>query len=146
MNRLKFSEQINAAPKKVWETMLGDATYRDWTSAFAEGSYYEGSWEQGKEIRFLSPAGGGMVAVIAENRPYEYVSVKHIGEVKADGQVDTESEGVNKWAPAFENYRLVPAGGGTEVQVEMDVTSDFEGYMKETWPKALRRLKEICEA
>ena len=68
MKKINFSEKINATPKKVWDTMLGDATYRDWTTAFAEGSYYEGSWELGKEIRFLSPQGGGMVAVIAERR------------------------------------------------------------------------------
>lgn len=146
MNKISMSERIHAAPKTVWDTMLGDATYRDWTSAFAEGSYFEGSWEQGKEIRFLSPQGGGMAAVIAECRPYEFISIKHVGVVKEGGEVDTESEAVKKWAPAFENYRLVQVDGGTEVQVEMDVTPDFEGCMKETWPKALARLRALCEA
>jgi uncharacterized protein YndB with AHSA1/START domain len=146
MNKLIFSQRIHAAPKKVWKTMLDDSTYRDWTSAFAEGSYFEGSWEQGKEIRFLSPEGGGMAAVIAENRPYEFLSIKHVGMVKENGEADTESEAARSWAPIFENYRFVAADGGTDVQVEMDVTPDFENYMKETWPKALERLKALCEA
>jgi uncharacterized protein YndB with AHSA1/START domain len=148
MNKLSISERIHAAPAKVWDTMLGDATYRDWTTAFAEGSYFEGSWEQGKEIHFLSAGGGGgMAAVIAECRPHEFLSIKHVGVVTAGGDVDTESEEVKKWAPVFENYRFVAAdGGGTEVQVEMDVTPDFECFMEETWPKALTRLKALCEA
>jgi hypothetical protein len=146
MTKMSISERIHAAPKRVWETMLGDATYRDWASVFAEGSYFEGSWEQGKEIRFLSPKGGGMAAVIAECRPYEFISIKHVGVVKEGGEVDTESEEVKKWAPAFENYRFVQADGGTELQVEMVVTPDWEAFMKETWPKALNRLRALCEA
>ena len=34
----------------------------------------------------------------------------------------------------------------TLLKVDMDVTSDFEEYMNNAWPKALARLKEICEA
>jgi hypothetical protein len=53
---------------------------------------------------------------------------------------------VKKWAPAFENYSFVPNGSATVVQVEMDCQSDWEGYMDKTWPRALARLKAICEA
>jgi hypothetical protein len=28
----------------------------------------------------------------------------------------------------------------------MEVTPEFEQYMAETWPKALAKLKAICEA
>lgn len=146
MKRIHFSEFIRASRQKVWETMLADSTYRDWTSAFAEGSYYEGSWEQGKEIRFSSPEGGGMVATIAVNRPHEHLSIKHIGVITKEGAIDTESESVKKWAPAFENYRLIEKDGGTEVQIEMDSTADFECFMNDTWPKALTRLKVIAES
>lgn len=27
----------------------------------------------------------------------------------------------------------------------MDVTPEFESFMEKTWPKALAKLKEICE-
>jgi hypothetical protein len=66
--------------------------------------------------------------------------------VKADGEVDTESEAVKAWVPAFENYRFAGTDGDTEVQVEMDVAPDWEGYMQKAWPKALARLKTLCEA
>ena len=144
-NMLRFAERIQAPPAKVWEIMLADATYRDWTTPFAEGSYFEGSWEQGEEIRFLSPQGGGMVAVIEEARPYSFVSIKHIGQLKEGGVVDTTSDEVKKWAPAFENYHFIPVDGGTEVRVEMDVTPEWETYMQQAWPKALARLKQLCE-
>jgi uncharacterized protein YndB with AHSA1/START domain len=88
MRKIHFTETIQATPQTVWQTMLNDPTYRDWASAFCEGTYYEGSWEQGSEMRFLAPAGGGMAAVIAESRPYEFISIKHIGSIDKNGEVD----------------------------------------------------------
>jgi uncharacterized protein YndB with AHSA1/START domain len=38
MHRLAFSITINAPKEEVWRAMLEDATYRQWTSAFEEGS------------------------------------------------------------------------------------------------------------
>lgn len=144
---MTYSERIHATPKLVWENMLGDATYRDWTTPFAPGCYFEGSWEQGQEIRFLAAGGGGgMAAVIAESRPYEFLSIRHIGMVKENGEVDTDSEAVKKWVPAFENYHFRGTDGGTDLQVELDVTPEMEGFMNEAWPKALARLKVLCEA
>jgi hypothetical protein len=35
--------------------------------------------------------------------------------------------------------------GVTEVKVDTDVTPDFEEYMVQVWPKALAKLKTICE-
>ena len=43
--------------------MLGPETYKRWTAPFCDGSYYTGSWEQGSQIRFLTPAGEGMVKI-----------------------------------------------------------------------------------
>jgi uncharacterized protein YndB with AHSA1/START domain len=143
--RMQFSARIDAPRKNVWDAMLAPDTYKQWTAEFMAGSYYEGSWDAGERIRFLSPDGGGMLAQIAENRPYEYVSIKHIGEIK-DGVEDTTSETVRTWAPAFENYTFTDAGSGTDVHVEMDVMPEYEEYMGKAWPRALARLKEICEA
>ena len=38
MTKLTFSTTIAAPSELVWRTMLEDATYRNWTSAFQEGS------------------------------------------------------------------------------------------------------------
>ena len=145
MKKIHFSTLISARPEAVWNAMLGPEGYREWTSEFAEGSYYEGSWRTGERIRFLGPGGEeGMVAEIAENRPGEFISIRHLGFV-ANGVEDTESEAVRAWAPAHESYALREVDGATEVSIEMDVTAEFEEYMNKTWPKALARLKDLCE-
>jgi uncharacterized protein YndB with AHSA1/START domain len=146
MKKMHFSTVIQAPRERVWELMLAPDSYREWTAAFCEGSTYEGSWTPGSRIRFLTPAGEGMVAEVAENRRGEFVSIKHLGAIAKDGTEDTTSEAVRAWAPAFENYRFVDHGNGaTEVQVEMDTLPNYEQFMQDTWPKALAKLKEVCE-
>ena len=145
MKTLHFATVIRASRETVWDVMLAPDTFRLWTAEFVEGSYYEGSWEQGARIRFLAPDGNGMVSVIAESRPHEFLSIRHIGYVK-DGVEDTESEMVRSWAPAYENYTLSDAGTSTELAVDNDVTPEFEEYMTKVWPLALARLKRLCEA
>lgn len=148
METIQFTIQINANKQKVWNTMLEDKTYRQWTAAFHEGSYYEGSWEQGSEIRFLGPAEdgklGGMYSKIKENRKHEYISIEHLGMVK-DGVIDTTSEEVKKWTPAFENYTFTEKGNQTEVKVEMQVVSEYKAMFEEMWPRALKTLKDLSE-
>ncbi len=98
-----------------------------------------------ERIRFLSPDGCGMTSVIAENRPHEFLSIRHLGIIK-DGVEDTESEEARSWAPAYENYSFSASGTATELAVDMDVTPEFEEYMVKTWPKALAKLKAISES
>ena len=145
MRKLTYSVLIDAPRKVVWETMLDPEHYKIWTATFFEGSYFSGSWETGARIQFLTPAGHGMTAIIEESRPHEYVSIKHIGEIK-DFVEDTSSERVLSWAPAFENYSFSDAGAGCELQVSMDTLPEYEGYMNEMYPKALGVLKELCES
>jgi ligand-binding SRPBCC domain-containing protein len=71
MKKLHYSTIIQAPCQVVWDTMLAPDTFRLWTSGFCEGSYYEGSWEKGAGIKFLSPSGEGMRAEIADNRQLE---------------------------------------------------------------------------
>jgi len=144
MKTLQFSIDIRASRQTVWDTMLARDSYRAWTAEFAEGSYYEGVLEPGARVRFLVPSGHGMVAEVAECRPPEFLSLKHLGYVK-DGVEDTESEMVKAWAPALENYSLTYVGLSTHLQVDIDVTPEFEEYMARVWPKALVTLKRLCE-
>jgi uncharacterized protein YndB with AHSA1/START domain len=144
MQQLQFSITINAPREKVWNTMLDDATYRQWTSAFCEGSCYEGSWEQGSEIRFLSPGGVGMIARIPENRPHEFISIEHRGLI-TNGVVDTDSEEAKSVAGAHENYTFTQNNGTTTVKVEIDTTPDYAEMFEGMWPRALQQLKALCE-
>ncbi|MGP9799913.1 SRPBCC family protein [Rheinheimera sp. NSM] len=144
VKQLHFSIVINAPVQTVWQRMLSDVGYRNWTSAFCEGSYFKGSWQQGETIRFLSPSGDGMVATIAEHKPLELISIKHLGFIVA-GKDDFSSDNVTSWAPAYENYRFRAVETGTEVSIEQDIAPEYEQYMQDTWPKALQKLKLLAE-
>lgn len=148
MERLHYSITINAPKEKVWNTMLGEETYREWTSAFMPGSFFKGSWEEGSKILFLAPGesgkNSGMVSRIKENRQYEYVSIEHLGFVE-NGTEDTTSDTVKSWAGALENYTFKENNGKTELIVELDTSEEYKEMFNETWPKALQKLKTLSE-
>ena len=145
MKTLQFSETIDATPEEVWHAMLDPEPYQTWTEPFGEGGYYEGGWTTGDRILFLGPGGTeGMVSEIAESRPHEFVSIRHLGVVK-DGVEDTESEEARKWAPAYENYTFTPKDGGTLLEVSTDTVAEYADFMGNAWPKALAKLKEVAE-
>jgi len=142
---LHFSIIIQAPVRQVWQTMFDAESYRQWTKAFCDGSYFVGSWQQGETIRFLSPSGDGMVAIIAEHQPYQLMSIKHIGFV-FQGVDDLVSDKVKSWTPAFENYLFREVPDGTQLLIEQEVAPEYVDYMSDTWPKALHKLKQLCES
>lgn len=148
MITLHYSISINAPLEKVWNTMLDDKTYREWTSVFMPGSYYDGSWEKGSIIKFLAPDEdgklGGMLGKIAANRPHEFISIEYIGMV-LNGVEDTTSEEVKKWVGSHEEYSFVHINGVTEVHVTLDLAEDMADMFNDSWPKALAKLKDLCE-
>ena len=144
MDKLNFKAVINASPEKVWKVLWADDTYRKWTSAFSEGSYAETDWKKGSKVLFLDGEGRGMVSRIAENRPNEYMSIEHLGEVK-DGVEDTTSEKVKDWAGAHENYTLKKVNGKTELTVDMDITEEYKEMFSKMWLVALDNVKKLSE-
>ncbi len=144
IKRMRIETTIAAPVARVCAVMLEPETYEQWTSAFFAGSRYEGSWEQGGRIHFLAPSGDGMVAEIAEHRPGEFLSIRHLGVV-AGGVEDTTSPEVRAWAPAYENYTFSAVPGGTRLTIDQDVTADHEESMRKSWTRALVLLKELCE-
>ena len=145
MEKMNFTTSINAPKEKVWKVLWDDSTYRQWTSAFCEGSYAEtDNWKEGTKVLFLSPGGSGMVSTVAANRANEFMSFKHLGEVK-DGVEDTTSEKVKAWAGSLENYTLNETGGVTELVIEMDMTDEFKDMFMAIWPKALQQVKQLSE-
>jgi uncharacterized protein YndB with AHSA1/START domain len=144
LQRLQWSVEIAAPASKVYEVLIGPEGYRRWTAAFGDGLYFEGAWQQGGRIRFLTPDGHGVLSEIAELRPNEFVSIRHIGYIDDDGVEDTGGDAILAWAPAYENYTLTATPQGTRLTVDQDITEDFEG-MPEAWPRALETLKSLCE-
>jgi len=145
---INFEISINAPAEKVFNLMLEDKTYREWTAAFNPSSYYKGSWDKGSKILFVGEDKdgniGGMVSKIRENIPGKFISIEHLGLVKGEEEITSGAE-VEGWAGALENYTFKTNNGNTVVEVDMDSNEDFKSYFQETWPKALNKLKSLCE-
>ncbi len=149
MKTLHFETSINAPAKKVYDIMLNEETFKQWTAEFSPTSRYKGSWDKGSKIIFLSDDEKGnvcgMVSRIKENLPNEFVSIEHYGSLE-DGKEITEGEKIEAFAGMLEEYTYLPTENGTLLKVAMDTTTEWEAYFNQTWPKALNKIKTICEA
>jgi len=149
MEKMHITTVINAPKERVWDLMLGDATYREWTTVFSPGSYYKGNWEEGSKMLFLGPnpadgTEGGMVSRVKENRLYEFISLEHQGMIN-NGVEDTTSDAIKDWAGAHENYTFTEKDGGTELTIDMDIVESEKDSMEKAWKEALVKLKEMAE-
>jgi len=147
MEKKEFIVTIDAPREKVWNTLWNDATYSQWTAVFAPGSRAETDWKKGSKVLFLDGKNSGMVSTIAENKPNEFMSFKHLGTV-IDGVEDVNSAQAKEWSGATENYTLQTVNGKTELRVDLDTEGMEEKmleYFSATFPKALATLKELAE-
>ncbi len=149
---MQFRKNINAPATKVYNTMIGRETFRQWTAVFNpssdfEGGGVEGSWDKGSKILFVGSGQdgkrGGMVGYIRENIPNEYVSIEYAGILDGDEEL-TEGPVAEEWQ-GFENYTFEAHDGVTTVTVTIDVNDQMVDYFQKTYPRALDKLKEICE-
>lgn len=152
MKTIQFQQTINATAATVYTTMLGlknKKTYEEWTALFNPTSTYEGSWDKGSKIYFVGTdengKKAGMVSIIADNIPNQFVSIRHIGMLDGDIEI-TEGPQVEPWAGCLENYTLQEQNGSTIVTVETETAEDYADYFNDTWPKALEKLKQLSES
>lgn len=147
-HKLSFSILITAPVERVYSCMLEDSSYRQWTSVFNPTSHYKGNWETGSKILFIGTDEhgneGGMVSRIAENVPCKKVIIEHLGMLQNGIEILSGPE-IELWTGSQECYYFHQEGLQTRLSVEMDSNDQFESYFRETWPKALKKLKEICE-
>src|SRR6476620_4123319 len=139
MERKEYKIEIKAPAEKVWNILWGKTSYPAWTSAFGEGSHVDTDWKKGSKAFFLDGKNEGMAAMIEDNRPNEYMSIKHLGLVK-NGIEDIDSIEAQEWANSYENYTLKTINGKTELIVDMDIADDYKDYFEKTWPKALTKV------
>jgi hypothetical protein len=149
MRRITQSQVINTSVEKVWAQVFEPENFTRWTEVFTKGSYYEGSLEEGSSVRFLAKNTkgqiDGMVGEIAENKKHKFLSIRHLGWV-FNGKDDTTSEEVKSWAPAYENYRFESLENGqTRLTIEADLSETYYEQFEVLWPKALQKIKELCE-
>lgn len=144
MKKKEYRIIIDAPREKVWNVIIGKDTYPIWTAVFAEGSNVETDWKKGSRAVFGDGTGSGMIAEIAENIPYEFLSIRHLGEI-INGKEDTTSDKVKEWAGSTENYTLTEKNGKTEWLTELDITEEFVDYFDKTWPRSMEIVKELAE-
>lgn len=148
MKTQTYHIDIHAPASKVFHIMLDKETYKLWTAEFNPTSDYEGGWNKGDKIYFTGQdeqgKRGGMVAKILENIPNEFISICHYGILDGDIEI-LEGPAVESWAGGTENYHFKELNGITTVTIKVDTNDEYLSYFDETWPKALSKLKEICE-
>ena len=148
LETLHFEISIKAKPERVFQMMLDEKHFSEWTAEFNPTSRFEGSWEKGAKIVFIGTDQdgntGGMLGQIKENIPNKFVSIEYHGLIQ-DGEEITSGPEIEGWAGSYENYTFTEVNGETLLSVDVDTNHEFINYFKETWPKALDVLKAICE-
>jgi hypothetical protein len=139
MTTLHFSVLINAPKATVWDVLWSEEGYRSWTSEFAEGSFAETDWKEGSSVHFLTPKGEGMFSRIKTRKEEEQMTFEHLGEIK-DGKEEPK-----EWAGAIEDYQLREEEGITQLAVSVDANLEFHDYFKDSFPRALNKVKELAE-
>ena len=148
LETLHFEISIKAPAMKVYQVMLDEKTYKEWTSVFNATSQFVGSWEKGSKVLFVGTdekgETGGMVSRIKENIPGKFVSIEHLGILAGDKEI-LEGPEVEGWAGALENYTFTEKNGETLLGVDLDSNQEFKDMFSDLWPKALEKLKAIVE-
>jgi uncharacterized protein YndB with AHSA1/START domain len=141
LNQMHFTIDIDAPRDKVWRVLWDDASFRDWSSVFADGSYAVSDWKEGSTVQFIDPSNNsGMQAIIEKQRPNEFISFRHEAEIR-DGKPQPAA-----WSGAHENYTLTSRNGGTQLKVDLDAADEHRKMFDEKFPKALQRIKALSEA
>ncbi|WP_053992465.1 SRPBCC domain-containing protein [Mangrovimonas sp. TPBH4] len=144
LQTLEFSTTIEAPKEKVWNALWEDQNYRNWTKVFTEGSHFETDWKEGSRILFLDAKGEGMFSKIDKMVLNKLMAFEHLGMFK-DGKEQPLDEQTKAWAGAKEIYSLTENNGKTVLEVKLDTVAGFDGYFNESFPKALKKVKELSE-
>jgi len=139
MEKLSFEIEINASPEKVWDVLWGEITYRQWTTAFTEGSFYEGTLEEGSIVKFFDSNNDGMYSQVEKNIPHKEMKFLHLGEIYDGIEVPKD------WGEATEAYILEENEDGTKLKSEIQTPTEFKGFFEDKFPKALGIVKNLSE-
>jgi hypothetical protein len=142
VKKIQFSMEINASKERVWATLWGDVSFRDWASMIDEGTYMKGVMNEGNEIQFISSINGyGVTSMIEKLNPNEFVLFRHGADTKENGQQEREKE----WTGGTESYSLTEKNGVTTLIVKTDVPQEQEETFNIRLPRALERIKTLAE-
>lgn len=134
-----------AAPReKVWRVLTDDASYREWTTVFQEGSHAETDWQQGSRVLFVDESGDGLIGKLAKVVPNEFIGIEYVGQIMG-GVEDYDSDEAKMMIGGYENYDLTEIPGGTHLAVSVLMDQVFLDMMNAPWDQAIVKIKEIAE-
>ena len=141
IHRLTFNIKIDTDNRFIWMALWEDKYYREWISAFGEGSYFKTpNWDEGTTIHFLGHDENGIYSKIEKHIPNELIRFKHIGNV-LNGQEQVIDESVQKWSGANEMYSIENHEDHNVLKVDIDIMEEHLEFMKSNFPKALETIK-----
>jgi uncharacterized protein YndB with AHSA1/START domain len=142
MKELHFTIEIHATKEKVWDTLWQDETLGEWAGIIDPGTYMAGELKEGNEVQFISSENGyGVTSLVEKLVANEFVLLRH----QADTQEHGKQERENEWTGGKESYSLTVKDGITTVTAAFDVPPEMEAYFKDSYPKALERVKILAE-
>mgnify|MGYP000731211935 CR=1 FL=1 len=145
INRLVFSIDIKAEKSAIWKALWSDSCYREWASVFFKGSYIIAhNLDKGSKVHFLGPDKNGIYSVIEKHIPNKMIQFKHIGNVLGGKEQAIDNE-TKKWSGSTEIYTLSEGKDTTSLLVELDVMDEHLEFMTDTFPKALKKIKNACQ-
>lgn len=139
MKQLVFITQINATPEKVWDVLFTQDSYRKWSSAMNEGTYFEGNWEEGTIMKFLDPKNNGMYNLIYKNIPNKTLKMKHLGWI-LEGELSPQD-----WEESTVTYHLENNEDGTLLTAEVISLDEFVDFFNSKYPKNFELIKKLAE-
>ncbi len=149
MKRIHLEREFKSSPEHLWEMIVDPDHYRNWTTAFHEGSDFDGQWAKGHKIRFISEdekgLQTGMLSMIEDCTYPSFISIKHIGLVM-NGIEDYDSEETKRWTPAYENYTLRANGnGGCLFELDQDMAEEEVQGFTAMWEKGFDSMQNLID-
>lgn len=139
MKELKFSIIIEASPQKVWDALWNQDSYSQWTSAFQQGSRYEGSLDEGSIVRMFDAGNNGMYNLVLVNKLFREMKFRHLGWLH-NGAEDPQD-----WTDSTETYLLQTVNSTTELTVLVNALEEFVDFFISRMPEALKQIKILAE-
>ncbi len=146
MKNYEFTVSIDADANTVWDALWKAENYLQWAKVFSPETYADNyDWKEGNIVKFLGKDNNGMYAVIEEHVPALQMTFKYLGEIVDGKEVPFEMH-QTKELGGTESYLLRPQEMGTDLNVEVVFPEEYEDFLKEKYPLALQKIKEIAES
>lgn len=137
--------KIKAPKERVWEVLLQDKYFRQWSSEFAPDSYADTDWNEGSRVEFKGRNESGLFGKVIEHRPNEFIAIQHQGVIDS-GADDTESFDAQQWQGTVESYEVYEEAGLSVLSIKQIIPKKYVNTFYDTWDNALDKIKELAEA